>query len=514
MRRTLIFSPIVLGIVLTSCSFLSAGKEEIEQLTILHWNDFHARNTPYAVSRTDSSTGEKHSYKVGGTSNLLGYLNHLGRRKDNVLVLNAGDDFQGTSISTITRGRSQIELMNIITPDAMVLGNHEFDYGLESLRENIRLANFTIVGANLYDSLTASTFVPPTTIRTAGRARIGIIGLLPPDLRVLTLRETLTGTRLLNLDSVVTYHVNRLRNHDKVNLVVMLSHMGVDQDTLLAHRTDGIDVIIGGHSHTALYKPIKKNRTIVCQAGSWGRYIGKLDMIVDLRGDSVISYAGELIETKLGAYPIDSTAERKVRELESTVSKELDEVIGTLEVEWKTASREETALGNWEADVIRAYAQTDIGLVNSWGLRKGLPPGPITKRDVLEINPFNNELVAFSITGAQLQEMLEWQAAWKGETMQVSGLRYAFDPGRPEGSKVLEAFVGDTPINPRQTYSIVTNNYVSGHTKDLLGIDVPEESIKSLNVVDHEVLIAAIQKQQKVRSNLEGRIVNLGAKQQ
>jgi 2',3'-cyclic-nucleotide 2'-phosphodiesterase (5'-nucleotidase family) len=127
---------------------------ESAHLRILHWNDFHAHNIPYEVTVTDSTAGTKVAYKVGGAGNFLGYLKQFGKGRSDVAVLNAGDNFQGTPISSLTFGRSQVELLNIINPDAMVLGNHEFDYGLQHLRDDMSIASFPILAANLFDSTT------------------------------------------------------------------------------------------------------------------------------------------------------------------------------------------------------------------------------------------------------------------------------------------------------------------------------------------------------------------------
>jgi 5'-nucleotidase/UDP-sugar diphosphatase len=499
--------PLLIALVLWSgaCSSSRPDGSGHVPLTILHWNDFHARNVPHEVERLDTATGERIRYSVGGTANLIGYMNAHGRGQANVLVLNAGDDFQGSPISAITKGRSQIELMNIINPDVMVLGNHEFDYGHQNLRENISISAFPIIAANLYDSLRASTFVPPATVKKLDGLTAGIIGLLPPDLPTLSLKSSLEGLGMLPIDSVVVYHMQRLRNDHNVNLIIVLSHMGVQQDTALARRVDGIDVIIGGHTHLALHTPLIVNRTIICQAGQWGRYLGKLQLVVDTRGDSVLSHSGQLIETLLGKVPVDSVALTRALAFEKLVDDELNTVIGTLEKDWVRAWDGESNIGNWQADAMRDFAGADIAFMNSGGIRKNMWAGPITKRDMWEINPFGNTFVTFAVTGATLTRMLEWQAAVKGEPMQVSGLRYSYDPLRPEGARLVDVTVAGRPINPERRYTIVTNNYVAGHLDKLLGMEEDVE-ITDLGVVDRDVFIDYVQRQQSIRSELDGRI--------
>jgi len=512
MHRLLRLSPVSLfaASIFVACSSPPPSvHEQTAPLRILHWNDFHAHNVPYDVAVTDSVSGKKETYKVGGSGNLLGYLHQYGKGKDNVAVLNAGDDFQGTPISSMTLGGSQIELMNITLPDAMVLGNHEFDYGQVSLRAQVALAQYPLLAANLYDSVNHTTFAPPTMVKQFDRTRVGVIGLLPPDLGILTMKSNLSGLCILNTDSVVAFHSQSLHQNDRIDLLIVLSHMGFDQDTLLAARHEDVDVIVGGHSHLPLFTPLRKNRAIIVQAGSWGRWLGKLDLVVDLEGDSVRSYSGELVETRLGVYPVDSVAGTKALSLESQVDVELSEIVGTLITDWKRSFRSESNIGNWMADAMRAFAKTDIGLVNSGAIRKDLNAGPITRRDIWEIAPFGNTLVTFTFPGDSLLRMIEWQTQRAGELLQVSGLTYVFDSAQPSGRRIVSATVKGKSLDARATYSIVTNNYVGGHAGEFLGVQPSSIVQMDLRTLDRDVLIEAILRDPAVESKIEGRIVNL-----
>ena len=503
----ILLSILIILWLIPGCATVAPPREDTAPLTILHWNDFHAHNVPYEVAGTDSATGKQKKYTVGGSANLLGYLNHFGRGNKNVAVLFAGDDFQGPPVSGVTKGMSQIELMNIIHPDATTLGNHEFDYGVANLRQRMEHADYPILVANVFDSTRGATLAQPAMVKEFANVKVGLIGLLPPDLPILTAKSTLAGMRMLDVDSVLDVHIRRLKNNEKVDLIVLLSHMGVEQDTQLAARRKDVDIIVGGHSHTPLFKPIKKNRTIIVQAGSWGRYLGRLDCVVDLKGDSVKSFSGVLTETKVGTYPVDTVAEHAALSFESLVDKDLNEVIGYLAVDWETTYNTESNTGNWQADVTRSFAATDIALVNSGGLRKSMFIGPITKRDIWEMNPFGNTLVTFTISGEQVLQMLEWQASGKGELMQVSGFRYSFDPNRPAGSRIIQVAVAGSPVVPTRSYSVVTNNYVGGHARELLGLD--NVTVTDLYVLDRDILIDYIQKHKTITSAVDGRITNI-----
>ncbi|MCX7761618.1 MAG: 5'-nucleotidase C-terminal domain-containing protein [Candidatus Kryptonium sp.] len=477
--------------------------QNLEKVLILHWNDFHSQNIPMR-----STCGDTVCY-VGGTANLLGFINKFRSEEKNVLVLNAGDDFLGTPISSITKGRSQIELMNIIKPDAMTLGNHEFDYGRDALEEALKIAKFKVLAANLWDKRKGKHFVEPYIVKKLGKAKIGVIGLITPDLFKLSLRENLKDLELLDLEKVVRQHINDLKNKEKVDLIIALTHIGVQGDSILATKFPEIKVIIGGHSHTVLREPKIVNGVIICQAGARGEYLGYLELLIDINGDSVYSYKGKLIRVIDGTIKPDKIAQKKVEELEKMVDKELGQVIGKLEVDWKRNFYGESNLGNWEADVMREFAKTDIAFQNSGGLRKDLPKGDIKVRDIWEINPFGNTIVVFEVDGRTLKKMMEWQASGKVELMQVSGIKVVFDSRKNIGERIVSIEVNGKPLDENKKYSIATNNWVAEHLYDLFGIPQNSVEIKNLGAVDRDIFIEAVKKQKVIRSEIEGRIINL-----
>ncbi len=485
------------------------GQPKLAHLAVLHWNDFHAQNVPMKITVRDTVRKVDSAYYVGGTAALLGYIKQIKDDRNDVAVLNAGDDCTGTPISSFTNGRSQVELMNIINPDAMTLGNHEFDYGLDNVERNITLAKFPVINANLFDKRKGRLFLPPYIIRAYGKLKVGIIGVIVRDLPLHTMRENVEGLQMLDVYQVVRQYIAEIKSKEHVNLIVVLSHLGVDEDKVLADSVAAVDVIIGGHSHTALFTPIKRNHAIICQAGSKGRWLGELDLEVDISGDTVYTYEGKLIETVVGKVKQDSVAAAKVAELEKTVDTLMGEVIGRLEVDWTRNGRRESNLGNWETDVMREFCRTDIAFQNTYGLRKDLAAGNITIRDIWEINPFGNEFAIFKVSGATLKKMMEWQVGGKGELMQVSGMRYEFNSSKPLEERIVSIEVSGHPLDDTCVYSIATNSYVAGHLHDLFGLPEKEIRVEYISKVDRDVFINAVKQQKTIRSLVEGRIVDV-----
>lgn len=481
------------------------------RLTILHWNDFHAQNVPMKIKRTDKA-GTDSTYLVGGTATLLGYINQIRNGRSDVTVFNAGDDFQGTPISTFTSGRSQAVLMNLISPSAVTLGNHEFDYGIDSLKSVFASTSYPIVLSNLVNIKTGLTFALPYEIKQFGDVKVGILGATPSDLELLTFRKNIEGYRIRDIDSSLNLYISEMKKQHHPDIIVLISHMGVDQDTLLATRRRDIDVIVGGHTHTPLLRPIKKNRTIVVQAGSKGQYLGKLDLVIDRSGDSVFAYTGELIEMVCKSITPDSIAAAKVAEYEAIVDERLGEVIGTLTTRWdrQIGYRVESNIGNFECDVTRTATKTDVAFQNVGGIRKDLDAGPIKVRDIWEINPFGNTFVTFSVRGEVLKQMIEWQAGIQPrEFTQVSGVDYVYDSSKPKGSQLVSVTVNGVPVADTVLYSISTNNYIGSHLKDFFGIEESAVRITETGIVDRDAIIEYIRKNPVISSWIEGRIVDI-----
>jgi 5'-nucleotidase / UDP-sugar diphosphatase len=495
------------------------SQDNIKEVTILHWNDFHAKDLPLKGTKKDSTTGESVTYYYGGTSDMLGYINKF--RNDRCLVLNAGDDFQGTPISNFTRGKSQIELLNLFNIDAFVVGNHEFDYSMYALDSALALAQFNVLSANIYNNLTHTTFGKPYIIKEINGVKIGILGISPPELFGLTLPKNVADVTMLNLDSVITTDVAVLKS-EKCNLIVLLTHEGTDNDKLLAEKYyRDVDVIVGGHSHTPLFKPVVDSGVVIVQAGSYSRWFGKLDLKVDVDKDTLVGYYGKLIETVMDSSIYDKAAEEKVEGMIASIGGELMKVIGELKGDWTASYSKESTIGQFQTDAFKSKTGTDIAFINGGGLRKGMPKGNITVGDIWEINPFGNEVHTFSVTGRTLKEMIANNTRIRlrninqgetGEMLAVSGMTYSYDSRKmatDSNNIVLNIEVNGKPVDDNKVYTISTNNYVTGQFTKFFG-DIPEKiEFKNTGLLDRDVIIDAVEKQKIIAPVLEQRIVDV-----
>lgn len=509
-------SILIITSLLSICAY---SQDNIKDVIIFHWNDLHARDLPFKVSKKDSVSGKTTYYYVGGTSNMLGYLNKY--RTKNTLVLNAGDDYQGTPISTITRGSSQIELLNLYHLDAFVLGNHEFDYGQYALDSAMQLANFDYLSSNIYFNPKHSTFGKPYLVKNIGGVKFGIIGITITDLIETTIPSNISEITMLNLDSVLQTDISQLKK-EKCNVIILLTHEGVDADKLLAEKYyRDVDVIIGGHSHTPLFKPVLDSGVIIVQAGAYSRWLGELDLKVDVSKDTVVGYSGKLIETVMDSTIYDKAAEQKVESMVASIKGDLMRVIGKLETSWRASYNQESNLGQFEADAFREKIGTDIAFINGGGLRKNLMKGDINITDIWEINPFGDELNTFSVSGKVLKQMLinntkkrllDRKERNALEILDVSGLTYSYDSKQmAEDSNYvnINITVHGNPLDETKDYSITTNNFVTSQFKMFFGDISGQVKFKSSGLIDRDVIIEIVEKQIVINSPLEKRIIDL-----
>ncbi len=505
--------------ILSALFAINTLSQDIKEVTILHWNDFHARNQPYKVSKKDSVTGEQVYYFVGGVGSMSAYLKKY--RTPNSLVLNAGDDFQGTPISNFTRGMSQIEILNSYNIDAFVLGNHEFDYSQYSLDSALKLAKFDYLSANVFMTSQNKLMGKPYTVKEINGVKFGIIGLTLPELFETSIPANVRDLVMLNTDSVITIAIGELKKV-KCNVIVLLSHSGIGTDKKLAEKFYAdIDVIVGGHSHTTLFKPVNRNGVIIVQAGAYGRNLGKLELKIDVYKDTIINAYGTLIETVLDSAIFDKDAALKIYNMIEQYLPELNVVIGRLETDWRASYSDESNLGQFEADAFRIKTGADIGFVNGGGLRKSLLKGDILVGDIWEINPFGNDIQTITVSGKTLKQMLKnnikirmgkIKAGEGAELLHNSGLTYSYDSKKAiEGSDdfLVSVNIGRAEVSDDEIYIIATNNYVLSQFKKFFGEISDPITPKDTGWNDRDLIIEAVKEMKVINSVLEKRITDV-----
>jgi 2',3'-cyclic-nucleotide 2'-phosphodiesterase (5'-nucleotidase family) len=428
------------------------------KLTILHVNDTHGHIVPYVEKSIDENT------PVSGADYLAVMIERQkAANPEGCLLLSAGDMFQGTPISNIFQGRPVIEIMNHLKYDAMALGNHEFDWGQDVLKNIVTSSNFPVLSANVFQK-NGALFpgVKPYAIVKRHNVRIAIIGLTTTETPYTSKPGNLTGLSFVPPAQILPALIKIV--HSKgASLIIVLSHLGLEADKDLAHRVRGIDIIVGGHSHTVVMNPVNESGTIIVQAGYNGLYLGALDIVYDPAKKKILDYTAqnELKLVSAGPQaPFDTDVARIIDKYEVQVRTEFSKVAGTALRDLTRRTDGESGLGDLITDAMREASGARIAFYNGGGIRADLLKGPVTLENVYTILPFDNQLVTMDLSGSQIRELME-NSAQAEKLLQISGMKVEFDLSRPAGSKVVSIYVDTAPIDPEATYKVVTNDFLA-----------------------------------------------------
>ncbi len=469
--KILLLAAVVVGLVVAGLLFRGTEDRPLE-LTILHTNDLHAHYDAF------EPWGEPIQ---GGVARLKTAVEEVRDRVNHALFLDAGDQFQGTLFFTVGGAQLVADVMNELEIDAMCIGNHEFDAGPAELAVFIDEADFPVVSANIDASADGSLAgaILPYALFTLGREPVAVIGLTTESTEYAS--SPGPGIRFLEAIATAQRTVYQLEE-DGIDVIIALTHLGYEQDLELAMSVDGIDVIVGGHSHTLLdpYPTLTESASgepvLIVTAHEWGKKLGRLDVRFTDDG---------LVNSFIGApIAIDESIQEDERMLalldqyRPAIDGLMRQVVGSTDVPLNGARDDvrvrETNLGNlicdamiWKASALGAT----IAIQNGGGIRASTPAGEITMGQILEVLPYGNQLTVLSLTGAELIETLENGVSQvedgAGRFPHVGGMRYSFDPTSDPGARIATVEIWEAAaasyveLDRTATYTLTTNNYLA-----------------------------------------------------
>ena len=459
------------------------------ELNILHINDFHSRIE--SINKFDSTCSAEEEGKkecFGGAARLKTAIDQrrAALNGKNTLLLNAGDNFQGSLFYTTYKGAVEAEMLNDMKFDVMTVGNHEFDDSEDGLASFLDKVQFPVISANVLagDGSKLGDRIKPSLVLEVGGQKIGIVGAVTNDTEELSS----PGPKVMIADDVqsITAAVEDLKKQG-INKIIALTHVGYPRDLAAIAKIPDVDVVVGGHSHSLLsntdpkaegpYPTMVDNpggyKVPVVQAASYSKYLG--DLVVTFDDNGVVKDAkGDPILIDFSFTP-DPSLTARIAELAKPIEELRKKVIGSSEAPIqgdRTVCRvEECSMGNLVADAMldRGKSQgMSVAIQNGGGLRASIDAGDVTQGEVITVLPFQNTLATFQLTGADIRKALEnglsqiEQGA--GRFPQVSGLKYTFDKTKPAGSRLVsvEAKEGDAfvVLDDAKTYGVVTNNFM------------------------------------------------------
>jgi 5'-nucleotidase len=403
-----------------------------KKFTILHSNDMHGD----FLSEVAAGGGKL----TGGLALLSGYINKVRREEENVLYVIAGDMVQGSLIDAEFKGLSTMAIMNYLAPDIVTLGNHEFDYGLPHLLFLEKIANFPIVNANLYIKQYHKRLMKPFHVINKAGFDILFTGIITEKVIDAIKKDQLVGSfvSLEDASREVGIISNAYKNDD-IDLTILLTHIGFESDVELAKMLQpewGVDLIIGGHSHTILDTPAEVNGVLIAQAGVGTDQVGRFDILVDDDTNRIVEYKWQLIPIVEGIAEPDQGLAEYIDSFRSVVDQKYNAVICKFTEKMIHPMREiETPLGNLFADALAEMAECDVMLVGSGSIRtKELGP-VVTLKSFREAFPYQDFLKRFTVTGAQLTRIFNHimrpeNRNGEGECYQVNGrIKAVYDDG-------------------------------------------------------------------------------------
>ena len=503
------------------------------ELTIMHTNDTHAN--------------------LDKVANRATLVKQIRAEKPNNLLLDAGDVFSGTLYFNTFEGQADLPFMNLMKYDAMTFGNHEFDLGSgedghQALAEFVEGADFPFVSANVdfsgdadmagyqnevYTAEANNGEIYNGIIKEIDGEQVGIFGLTTEETTAISSPGEITFSNYIEAaqEAVDAFEA------EGVNKIVALTHIGFDDsaeydnDQLLAEAVEGIDVIVGGHTHVKLDKPVvydgNTDPTVIVQANEYNKFLGQLD--VTFNADGVITeHAGQLHDVNAEGIVADAEAAEILAPYAADVEEVKNQSTGaTAEIFLNGGRNEggvrasETNLGNLITDGMLATAKTIdpntvIAVQNGGGIRASIDVGDITVGEVLTTMPFGNALAIMNLTGAELKTALEHSVrqfpAENGGFLHVAGMEFSFDPSKAAGSRVTNVNVVNgnvrTPLDADKSYKVATNTFTAkgGDGFESFGAAYEDGRVSEPGNIDYEMFIDYIASLDTVKPELENRI--------
>lgn len=375
--------------------------KNLKKLTVLHSNDMHG---DFMAKETDHTL-------LGGVSMLSGYINKVRREESNALYVISGDMFRGSLIDSEYKGISTIEIMNMIAPDVVTLGNHEVDYGVAHLLFIEKCALFPIINANMYLTTNHVRLFRPYIILNIDGMKVLFIGILTNEVLAQTKQEQLIGSFIDVKEAAA--EVGKICDYyhtEDIDFTVLLTHIGFERDKELASILDprwGVDVIIGGHSHTLLDEPATVAGIPIVQAASGTAQIGRFDIMIDTDKNAIDSYTWKLIPINEENCPRDTQLEEVILKYKDQTDKKYTRVLTRLLERYTHPVRnQESMIGRLLSDAFKNVLDIDIMFLGSGSIR-GTELGPLLRyEDLAQIYPYNNEIYSINISGEQLKRAI------------------------------------------------------------------------------------------------------------
>ena len=451
---------------------INTEESTTKEIVILHTNDIESVYEPIqAVWRSDMEL-------IGGISHLATLINDVRAKEDISFLVDAGDIYTG-ALSKKSKGKLPFDLYNAMGYDVLTIGNHEFEYGWESLIDTIPRANFPVLNANIVYENSGKLIAKPYTLLQRSGVIIGVIGVMGIDAFYNTMAPFhRTGLAIKDPTETVQYWADQIR--DSVDMIVVLTHQnrtapmqtnkesdpsvhrGFDEDYEMAGKLKGVDVIFGGHSDNGLPKPVihPDTGTVIGLTFGQGMHLGFTKFKVNTEKHEVSYLDGYLIPVDSNKLPANQETSNLISQYRK-VYPELAEIIATIKEPSMRLYNKESTIGNLLTDITRRAAGSDISFLNSGAIRADLNAGNVTLEQLLNVYPFPDNLTVIELSGKQIKELIEYSLTLPYGIGQISGLKIEYDSNRPNMQKIIKIDINGGRLIDKQKYTVSTSGYLA-----------------------------------------------------
>lgn len=449
------------------------GRGPTGKVTLLHTNDFHGRHSPVEVAPGGAlaQTGRARKFdfdrrgRIGGLPALAAAVAERRREvgAERVLLVDGGDTFSDDLLGNLTDGEAMIRLMNAVGYDLMVLGNHDFDYGVARTRELADMARFPIRAGNVVDAGTGEpAFGDPVLVRKIDGITVGVLALGYHNTPLTTSAENIKGLRFTDGIEVARKIVPELRRH--ADVVVVVSHQGTAVDRHMLGEIEGIDLVIGAHSHDLITPPERVGGGWLVQALSDGAVLGEVTLTVE--DGAIVSVEGMAHMLWADRFDEDAEVAALLADFRAPHAEALDERIAEAAEQIGRNYKEESPFDKLAGRILREETGADVAMLPGVGYGVALTPGPITAEALRRLLPHPAKAATLTLTGKQIQDVLEQNAtnlapgdprAIVGGLIQTDGIAWTIDMRRPVGTRVTEISIGGRALEPGRSYTVVAN---------------------------------------------------------
>lgn len=429
-------------------------------LTLIQQNDTHAQFDLHCEAFWRD--GQLEYRRAGGFARAATIVQQVRAEVEGACVfVDCGDTIHGTGAAQWTEGGAVVPVLNQMGVDLFTPGNWEFGFGPAVLRQRVASMTCPVLACNVEDATTAGPAFEATLVKETGGVRVGFIGLTSPIVGLTMPPSFGLGLRFTDPVDAVATHVRRLRDDERVDLVVLVSHFGFPQDVQLAHEVEGLDVVLSSHTHNLLRAPVRVGRTVLMQSGFGGAHLGRLDL--EVQNGAICEMRHRLIEVTEAIEPDPATSDVIHHQL-LAFREQLAEVVGRTATALNRMTLLESTMDNLITDAYLDVTGADVALSHGWRYGAPVPAGDVTVGDLWQMVPTNPEVFTTEMSGAALRELLEANldgvfAAHPfrqrgGYVMRTSGLQAIVRINNPRGTRIERLDVAGAPVDADHRYVV------------------------------------------------------------